>query len=155
MRRPGALSQRSRNLLSSAILLTVGLYWFLEGGTYGPLSRLYPRVLAAIVVVLALLLGGLTLAGNGPVIRIARGDAAERHRRSGTLIAAMVIWTLLIPVVGLLPASVVGVVAMGVITFRAHAGTLRAIIIALAAVLAFYFLFQQLLNVYFPMGLFG
>ena len=71
------------------------------------------------------------------------------------LIVAMVVWTLLIPVAGLLIASIVGVVTMGTITFRAHAGTIKAIVIALAAVLAFYFFFQQLLHVYFPMGLFG
>jgi len=154
MNQPGALSQRSRNLLSASILLVVGIYWYAEGATYGPLSRLYPQVLAIMIVILALLLGGLTLAGNGPVIRIARGDAAERHRRSGSLILAMIVWTLLIPVAGLLIASIVGVIAMGTITFRAHAGTIKAIVIALVAVLAFYFLFQQLLNVYFPMGLF-
>ena len=86
---------------------------------------------------------------------MAAGDAGERHTRSGTLMAALILWTALIPLVGLLIASILGVVVMGLITFRAHVGTIRAIVIALAAVMVFYFLFQRLLNVPFPLGVFG
>lgn len=150
-----SLTQKSRNLLSAAILLVVGVYWYFEAADYRPLSKLYPQVLSIVAVVLSLLLGGLTLAGFGPVIKIARGDAAERHLRSGTLMVSLVVWTALIPLVGLLIASILGVLLMGYLTFRSHAGTLRAVVIALAVVLGFYLLFQQVLHVYFPMGLLG
>lgn len=149
------LSQKTRNLLSAGILLVVGIFWFIEAGDYGPLSRLYPRVLAVLVVLLALLLGGLTLAGFGPVIKIAMEDARERHLRSGSLMVALVVWTALIPLVGLLIASILGVLFMGYLTFRSHHGTMRAVIIALVVVVGFYFLFQRVLNVYFTMGILG
>lgn len=149
------MTQRSRNLLSAIVLLVASVYWFIEARDYPPLSRLYPQVLAGIIVVLSLLLGGLTLAGFGPVIRLARGDAAERHLRSGMLMTSLIVWTLLIPLGGLLIASLIGVVTMGFLTFRAQAGTIRGIVIAVVVVLGFYFLFQEVLNVYFSFGLLG
>jgi len=149
------MTQRARNLLSAIVLLIAGVYWFIEARGYPPLSRLYPQVLAGIIVVLSLLLGGLTLAGFGPVIRLARGDAAERHLRSGMLMTSLIVWTLLIPLGGLLIASLIGVVTMGFLTFRAQKGTIRGIVIAVVVVLGFYFLFQEVLNVYFSFGLLG
>jgi len=149
------MPQRARNLLSAIVLLIAGVYWFIEARGYPPLSRLYPQVLAGIIVVLSLLLGGLTLAGFGPVIRLARGDAAERHLRSGMLMTSLIVWTLLIPLGGLLIASLIGVVTMGFLTFRAQKGTIRGIVIAVVVVLGFYFLFQEVLNVYFSFGLLG
>ncbi|GEM_PF-2012851 len=149
------MTQRARNLLSAVVLLIAGVYWFIEARGYPPLSRLYPQVLAGIIVVLSLLLGGLTLAGFGPVIRLARGDAAERHLRSGMLMTSLIVWTLLIPLGGLLIASLIGVVTMGFLTFRAQKGTIRGIVIAVVVVLGFYFLFQEVLNVYFSFGLLG
>lgn len=149
------MTQRTRNLLSATVLLVAGVAWFVIARDYRQLSKLYPQVIASVTIVFAIVLGVLTAAGHGPVIRLARGDAAERHLRSGTLIAALVGWTLLIPLLGLLVSSIIGVLAMGILTFRSHIGTKRAVFIAVAVVLVFYFLFQQLLNVYFPMGLFG
>jgi heme A synthase len=130
-------------------------YWYIAAADFRPLSRIFPRVVAGIVFVSALILTVLTLLGRGPVIRLSDGDAGERHMRSGTLMGALVLWTALIPLAGLLGASVVGVVIMGFITFRGHRGTGRAIAIALASVVVFYLLFQLVLHVPFPLGLFG
>ncbi len=147
------MTQRTRNLLSAIIVLAIGGYWFFAAYEYRELSRLYPQVIAGIVVTLATILLVLTLLGHGPKIQIATGDASERHLKSGTMMAVMIVWTALIPVVGLLIASVIGVAAMGTITFRAHVGTRRAIIVAVIAVFAFFVLFRYLLNVPFPTGL--
>jgi hypothetical protein len=65
----------------------------------------------------------------------------------------MLVWTALIPLLGLLIASLIGVGVMGTITFRAHVGTVRAIFIALGLVLGFFLLFRFLLNVPFPRGI--
>ena len=149
------MNEKARNLTSAAILAAVGAYWFIAADDFGPLSRLFPRVISGVVFVLALCLAVVTLLGRGPAIDRAKGDAGERHVRSGTLMAALVLWTALVPVVGLLIASLIGVTLMGFITFRAHTGTVRAIIIALISVGAFYLLFQEILRVRFPMGLLG
>jgi putative tricarboxylic transport membrane protein len=147
------MTQRARNLSSALVLMVVTAFWFVESTGFRPLSRIFPRVLAAVVFVLAAILALLTLIGRGPVIKLAEGDAGARHVRSGTMIAAMVVWTGLIPLIGLLAASFIGVIGIGFLTFRAHIGTLRAIVIAVALVGAFYLLFAVLLNVPFPRGL--
>lgn len=134
--------------------MIVTVYWHRTAAAYRPLSRLYPQVVAAIVFVLAAVLGILTVIGHGPVIVIAKGDSGERHVRAGTLMAAIVLWTVLVPIIGLLPASLIGVTIMGLITFRGHQGTLRAILVAIASVIIFYFLFEVVLYVPFPTGIF-
>lgn len=149
------MTARARNLTSAIVLMGASAYWFLAAADYRPMSRAFPQVLATILFGLALLLAILTLLGHGPVIRLAAGDASQRHMRSGTLMAALVLWTVLIPIGGLLIASLVGVAVMGIITFRAHVGTVRAILIALAGVVVFYLLFNIVLRVPFPMGLLG
>ncbi|MFW5844006.1 MAG: tripartite tricarboxylate transporter TctB family protein [Spirochaetota bacterium] len=149
------MTQKARNLAAALAIMAVSVYWFIEADGFRPLSALFPKVVAVIVFVIGAILTAWTLFGHGPVIRMAQGDASERHARAGTLMAALVLWTALIPLVGLLVASVIGVVVMGVITFRAHVGTIRAIIIALVFVLLFYVLFQRFLHVPFPAGVFG
>ncbi len=146
------MNEKTRNLLASLIVLGVSAYWFMESGTFRPLSRLFPRVIAAVVFVLALLLIVLTMTGKGPRIRIVQGNPEVRHLRSGTLIGATIVWTVLIPLTGLLSASIVGVVSIGILTFRAHIGTVRAIVIAVVVVVAFYLLFALVLSVPFPRG---
>lgn len=149
------MTARTRNLTAAGVVLLASAYWFLEAGGFRPLSRIFPRVVAGIVFVSALVLAVLTLVGHGPVIRMATGDSGTRHMRSGTLMGALVLWTALVPLVGLLAAGIVGVIAMGLITFRGHQGTTRAIIIALISVGAFYGLFRYVLFVPFPTGIFG
>ncbi len=149
------MTQKARNLSAAAVIMGVSVYWFVEADGFRPLSALFPKVVAVIVFVVGAILTAWTLLGHGPVIRMAQGDASERHHRSGTMIGALVLWTVLIPFLGLLLASVIGVLVMGLITFRAHVGTIRAIVIALASVLVFYFFFQVLLHVPFPAGVFG
>lgn len=147
------MTQRTRNLLSGSVILAISVYWFVAAGKYKELSRLYPQVIAVIVAVLALVLLTLTIVGHGPKIRLATGNAAERHLKSGTMIAAMILWTALIPFLGLLIASVIGVTMMGFVTFRAHDGTMRAVVVAVVLVLVFFLLFRYLLNVPFPTGI--
>lgn len=149
------MTVRTRNLISAFSVILVSVYWFVEAANFRPLSRIFPQVVAGIVFITALVLAVLTLIGHGPVIAMAEGDSATRHRRSGTLMGALVVWTALVPLVGLLVAGVVGVVLMGIITFRGHQGTTRAILIALMSVGFFYGLFRFVLFVPFPAGIFG
>lgn len=148
------MTQKTRNLTASVVLMAVSLYWYRTADSYRPLSRFYPQVVAGIVFVLAAILGVLTLIGHGPVIVIAKGDASTRHVRAGLLMGALVLWTALVPVLGLLPASLAGVTIMGLISFKGHEGTLRAVLVAVVSVLVFYFLFERLLYVPFPRGIF-
>jgi len=147
------MTQKARNLSSALIVMAASVFWFVEGGSFRDLSRIFPQVLAVIVFVLAGILALLTALGHGPVIRLAEGDAGERHMRSGTLLVALIVWTALIPFLGLLVASVIGVVGIGFMTFRAHVGTIRAIIVAVVFVGVFYLLFSILLDVPFPRGM--
>ena len=149
------MTQRARNLAAAVTLMVTSVYWYQAAEKYRPLSRLYPQVVAAIVFVLAATLAVLTLIGHGPVIVISNGDTGGRRVRAGTLMATLVLWTLLIPFLGLLVASLIGVTVLGFITFRAHADTVRAILIAAGMVVVFYFFFTIVLNVPFPLGAFG
>jgi len=149
------MTNRTRNLISAVSVLLVSAYWFFEAGAFRPLSRIFPQVVAGIVFVAALVLAVLTIIGHGPVIQMAGGDSGTRHRRSGTLMGALVVWTALVPLIGMLAAGAVGVVLMGIITFRGHQGTIRAIVIALVSVGFFYGLFRFVLFVPFPAGVFG
>lgn len=144
------MTERSRNLTASILVMVGSGFWFIKSGDFPPLSSIFPRVLGAIVFALAAILAVLTLFGRGPSIKIAEGDAGSRHLRAGTLIAATVVWTALIPIIGLLAASFIGVIGIGILTFRAQVGTIRAIIIAVIAVALFYLLFSVVLNVPFP-----
>ncbi len=149
------MTARARNAVAALAIIAVSVFWYLEAGRFRELSRIFPRVIAVILGGLGVVLLVLTILGRGPKIIMAEGDSSQRHRRSGSLLAALVLWTALIPVTGLLAASLTGVAVMGLITFRAHRGTIRAIIIAAVSVVAFYFLFQFLLYVPFPLGFFG
>lgn len=149
------MTVRTRNLVSAIAVLLVSAYWFVEAGGFRPLSRIFPQVVAGIVFVSALILAVLTIIGHGPVIQVAGGDSGTRHRRSATLMGALVVWTVLVPLIGMLAAGAVGVILMGVITFRGHHGTIRAILIALVSVVVFYGLFRFVLFVPFPAGVFG
>lgn len=144
----------TRNALAALVLIAVSTFWFTDSARFRELSRIFPRTIAVFLGGLAVLLLVLTIRGRGPAVATAEGDSTVRHRRSATLIAGLVIWTALIPVAGLLVASLAGVTFMGFITFRAHAGTKRAIIIAVISVVGFYLVFQFLLYVPFPMGFF-
>ncbi|MEX2445689.1 MAG: tripartite tricarboxylate transporter TctB family protein [Alkalispirochaeta sp.] len=149
------MTARTRNFAAAVLVLLVSAYWYVEADGFRPLSRIFPQVVAGIVFVSALVLAVLTLVGHGPVIAMAAGDSGTRHMRSGTLMGALVLWTALVPLVGLLAAGVVGVIVMGLITFRGHHGTTRAIIVALVSVSVFYALFRYVLFVPFPTGIFG
>ena len=149
------MSSKARNMVASAAIMAVSLFWYIEAGSFRSLSALFPRVVAVILFILALILSILTLLGLGPAIRRREGDATQRHVRSATLIAALVVWTSLIPLIGLLFSSVVGVLFLGVVTFRAHVGTVRAVTLALISVVVFYLIFRLLLQVPFPMGMLG
>lgn len=147
------MTERARNVSASLLVMAGSAYWFVEASSFRPLSRIFPRVLGGVVFLLALTLGVLTLIGRGPSIKLASGDAGARHLRAGTLIGAMLVWTVLIPLIGLLVASILGVVGIGVLTFRAHVGTIRAIVIAVVSVVVFYLLFAVVLHVPFPGGI--
>jgi hypothetical protein len=146
------MTQKARNLTSAIIVMAVSAYWYAGSTGFRSLSRMFPQVVAVILFLMGALLAVLTLLGHGPVIRMAEGDAGTRHVRAGSLIVALVMWTLLIPLAGLLVASVLGVVGMGLLTFRGHQGTIRAILIAVGLVGIFYVLFAVVLNVPFPRG---
>ena len=149
------MSSKARNIVASAAVMAISVFWYVEAGSFRSLSALFPRVVAVILFVLAVILLILTLLGLGPTIRTADGDTTQRRLRSATLIAALIVWTSLIPLIGLLAASVVGVLFLGVVTFRAHVGTIRAVTVATISVVVFYLLFRILLHVPFPMGLLG
>lgn len=147
------MTERARNVSASLLVMAGSAYWVVEASRFRPLSRIFPQVLGGAVFLLALTLGILTLIGKGPTIKLSSGDAGARHLRAGTLIGAMLVWTALIPLVGLLVASILGVVGIGVLTFRAQVGTIRAILIAVISVVVFYILFAVVLNVPFPGGI--
>lgn len=147
------MNSTARNLSASIALMIASVYWYVEAGSFRQLSRLFPRVVAGIVFVLALILAVLTILGHGPKVDVAESDSRQRHRRAAGLMLTLVVWMGLIAVAGLLIASIIGTVLMGLVTFRAHSGTIRATVIALAVLGGFYVMFAWLLHVPFPTGL--
>lgn len=143
---------RKRNLVAAALILAGAVYFVVEADSFRPLSRLFPRVVGFGVIGLAGLLGVLSLIGRDPDVQGAGTGAEGRHVRSVTLVLVLTGWTALIPVLGLLISSIVGVLTLGLVMFRRHVASFRSTVVALVAIGLFYALFAIILNVPFPGG---
>lgn len=153
------MKDTTRNIIAALACITVGLYWYRGAQGFRELSRLFPEVVGLVLVVLGGVLLAVTVRGgsgashSGTSTATATNTATTsgvRHYRSATLLGSLILWTLLIPFIGLLPASLGGVALMGYFTFSGHQGTGRAIIVAGITVILFFALFTWVLRVPFP-----
>jgi len=146
----------TRDIIAALACIGVGLYWFQTAQRFRELSRLFPEIAGVVLAALAGLLLVITLAGLRKETVASKQSlpsaqpTGTRHYRSATLLGSLGLWTILIPMIGILPASLAGVTLMGFSTFAGHQGTRRAIIIAGVTVILFYALFAGVLRVPFP-----
>ncbi len=151
------MKDTTRNIIAALACIPVGLYWYRGAQGFRELSRLFPEVVGLVLMVLGGVLLAVTVRGGSGASHSGTSTATNtattsgvRHYRSATLLGSLILWTLLIPFIGLLPATLGGVALMGYFTFSGHQGTGRAIIVAGITVILFFALFTWVLRVPFP-----
>lgn len=146
------MKDTTRNVIAALACITVGLYWYRGAQGFRELSRLFPEVVGLVLAILGGVLLAVTVRGDSGASQSGASTTTSgvRHYRSATLLGSLILWTLLIPFIGLLPASLGGVALMGYFTFSGHQGTGRAIIVAGITVILFFALFTWVLRVPFP-----
>lgn len=156
------MKDTTRNVIAALACITVGLYWYRGAQGFRELSRLFPEVVGLVLAILGGVLLAVTVRGGSGASQSGASTTTHtpanntattsgvRHYRSATLLGSLILWTLLIPFIGLLPASLGGVTLMGYFTFSGHQGTRRAIIVAGITVILFFALFTWVLRVPFP-----
>ncbi|MBA5776280.1 tripartite tricarboxylate transporter TctB family protein [Stappia sp. F7233] len=142
----------------SLFFLCTGLFVFFESLTLSPLAAAFPRTIGATLAGLALLQAAASLTGrSGGTMET--GAAAGRHAdglgRKLTMIATMVGWALLFPLVGMFVTSLAAcliLMATGLFE-RVSRGRLAAYLAGVTAmVAAFYLLMSHVLNIPLPRG---
>lgn len=145
--------------VGSAFFAAVGATMFSMSLDMSPLAAMFPRTIGAAMALLAVLHMVLALAGrSGQAVERGSGlaEQAEGFGRRMTLLATMIAWALLFPVVGMFVTSLAACV---ILMFTGLFGrpTADRLAIHLAAVLAmvaaFYLLMSSLLNIPMPRGL--
>lgn len=145
--------------LAALLIMAAGAYWLQQSYRFGELSALFPRVISLIMLVLAAVWFASTLVkaiagATAQGVTDVHETVAERRRaayQSLVVIVWLVVWTALVPVIGLLLASFVGVTGLTLAAFWGTVGTRRSVLLALVVVWLFYLTFRFLVHVPFPL----
>jgi putative tricarboxylic transport membrane protein len=145
--------------VGSAFFLIVGLYVFVTSLSMTPMAAMFPRTIGAVMAGLAVLQVIQALTGRSRAA-IEQGasvsEQAEGLGRRLALLATMVAWALLFPVIGMFMTSFAAcVILMFTGQFgRPSPARLAAYLAAvLAMVIVFYLLMANILNIPLPRGL--
>lgn len=139
-------------LIVAAGAFLCGLYVMWEAQDFTMLGSVFPKFVAILLLVVSLALAAAIVLRRQRPAKPIDGSLA---RRAG-LALALVVWTALIPVLGFAPASVLGFVAVGLVSkyetwtarnWAAFAAT------AVIGVVVFCFIFTAFLKVPLPGGL--
>lgn len=158
----GVTSARARDwagAVGSGFFLALGIYVFVASFSMSPMAAMFPRTIGAVMTVLAFLQIAASLTGrSGQAVEKGSSVAeqAEGLGRRLTLLAVMIAWALLFPVVGMFATSLAACV---VLMFTGLFGRLTPSRLALylavvfVMVVAFYLLMTNVLNIPMPRGL--
>jgi putative tricarboxylic transport membrane protein len=145
--------------VGSAFFAFLGVYVFVTSFAMSPMAAMFPRTIGAAMAVLAVLQIAASLTGlSGEAVE--RGsslaDQAESLGRRLALLATMIAWALLFPVIGIFVTSLAACLIL-MIAGRFGRQTPLQLAIWLAAVLVmvvvFYLLMASVLNIPMPRGL--
>ncbi len=148
-----------KDRIAALVLVGVGVFAWIEAQRYGPMSRLFPQVVAVALVVLSLFLFASSFSARSrraAAERQAESSEGERPDVRGVLLSLLVIvaWTLLLEVLGVWTSSVIAFVALVIIlrsTERA-AVVWRSVALGVVLVTGFVLLFRVVLRVPLPEG---
>lgn len=146
--------------VGSFFFLCVGLYVFSASLGMSPMAAMFPRTIGAGMAVLAVLQILASLTGRSGTAVEAGSSVAEQAEGLGrrlTLLATMIGWALLFPVLGMFTTSLVAcIVLMMTGQFGRLSPTRLAVYLVtiLSMVAIFYLLMTEVLNIPMPRGLF-
>lgn len=137
--------------LAAIVILALGGYWFFESFRFGELSALFPRIIAVALMVFTTIWLAQSFNRQWSVQPTDRATNRRAARQSLSLIVALLAWTALVPWIGLLYASTLGVTGLTLASFWGKEGTRRSVVVALVVVMVFYAAFRFLIRVPFPL----
>ena len=145
--------------VGSAFLGAVGLYVFVASFALSPMAAMFPRTIGAVLAILALVQIGAALTGRSAKAVEAGSSVADQAEGLGrrlVLLATMIGWALLFPVIGMFVTSLAAcVILLFTAQFGPLSGRRRAVYlgVALGMVAIFYLLMREVLNIPMPRGL--
>ncbi|NIA67975.1 hypothetical protein HBA54_05160 [Pelagibius litoralis] len=147
------LGNRTSNLIAAGIALALGAYALSQTGEMSELGAVFPTTAAIVLIIAALALAlRVVLRGGKAAEQQSVWSGLEWPRLVGLSITLLA-WALLLKPLGFMPAAALGLLAVGVITYRERMG-LKALalhLLAGGALLAgFYGLFSVVLRVPLP-----
>lgn len=146
-------------IVGSIFFAVVGIYVFTASLGMSPMAAMFPRTVGAALAMLAVLQIVVALKG-GSGVSVEKGADIHEHAeglgRRLTLLATMIAWALLFPIMGIFVTSLAACVVLMFTGFFGRASPYR-LALYLAAVLAmvvcFYLLMGNVLNIPLPHGL--
>lgn len=148
-----------KDRIAALVLVGVGVFAWIEAQRYGPMSRLFPQVVAVALVVLSLFLFASSFSVRSRRAAAERRTETREHERPdvrGVVLSLLVIvaWTLLLEVLGVWTSSVIAFISLVLIlrsTERA-AVVWKSIALGVVLVTGFVLLFRIVLRVPLPEG---
>ena len=143
---------KNADRISSAVLIGLSVFFFVESGNFSRYGKLFPRIIAVILGGLALLLLVMSFVRpkEGKVFDLRETD----YPSVGIVVVFMIAWAFLIEVLGFLTASLLFFAPQVVYLDRKKTAVriLRNIGLVAVVVAGFYFFFVKVLLVPFPEG---
>lgn len=143
-------------MIMAVLFIGVGAWILLEARHLSTLGSVFPRTIAIALILFSLVLLGMNLRRARPAAASAGTDSRESTPRRLLLVAIMVGWSLLMPVVGFFVSSLAAFVALLVVAEYERWSMRHAVLYGLTAVLVvagFYFLLRDVLLIPVPRGL--
>lgn len=147
-------------IAGSSVFAMIGSYVFITSLSLSPMAAIFPRTIGAVMVVLCAIQIATALAGNSGRSVEQTGSGAERMDGLGrrlTLIATMLGWAMLFPLVGVFFTSLVAAVILMATGQFGRLTSVRLAIYLVALIImvgGFYMLMTEVLNIPMPRGLF-
>ncbi len=151
----------TKDRIAALALVGVGVFAWIEAQRYGPMSRLFPQVVAVALVALSLFLFASSFSARSRRAAAERRAESREHERPdarGVVLSLLVIvaWTLLLEVLGVWTSSVIAFISLVLIlrsTERA-AVVWKSLALGVVLVTGFVLVFRIVLRVPLPEGLF-
>jgi hypothetical protein len=150
--------QKPRDLsgmVMAVLFIGVGAWILLESRHLSALGSVFPSTIAIALILFSLILLGMNLRRPRAAAAPAGADERESTPRRLLLVAIMIGWSLLMPVVGFFVSSLIAFVALLVVAEYERWSMRHAVLYGMTAVVvvaAFYFLMRDILLIPVPRG---
>lgn len=143
-------------MVIAVLFIGVGAWILLEAQHLSALGSVFPRTIAIALILFSLVLLGMNFRRPRAVAASAGTDDRESTPRRMLLVAIMVGWSLLMPVIGFFVSSLAAFVALLVVAEYERWSMRHGVLYGMTAVVvvaAFYFLLRDVLLIPVPKGL--